>query len=192
MKEQLLSCVIVLLSAFVSIITMTVFMFWDKRKVKKDLEYTRIIKESVDLACTIALMNSENKFENYPKIQLYTSQCYGLIKRSSLSYKSIKVTAIKDEKYLQGLINEITSAPKEIQDVVYRNIAIIERVLILKRPIFHAVNRFKKNMVLRILIWIVNILEHKSKKAKYKSQMDNFKSDSDTLIQSNRLCEAMN
>lgn len=145
-----------------------------KKLIKKRTEYIHILQEAIKNELTYYRLKSNNVFEKSPLLDQYLADITLIINdmgscRSPFENVSFIPASKNDNVNMEDLYLELQSAPSEILSCVEEHSEIVQRILLVKRPFLHRVEKIKKNTALRILAMLVRILlfivkhDHKNK-----------------------------
>ena len=159
--------VIFVLACFIAILGYAYSRLSVKYTIKKNTQATNILKSMIQFNEKFFKLKNNEKFSKSPYIEEYLGNTVKtiseIIEKSDFTYNGVKIHACKDENQLQKLVSELKIANDEVKELVHDNMLLVEKMYKYKAPIKFFFHSYKKKATLRILEFLISILEHLSK-----------------------------
>lgn len=135
------------------------------------------MQEMMDYNRAYLLHLQNESLEDLPYLAEYLKGTYDtinrIIEKADYGYEGVTVSRSRQKDWKRHFHQEYKKADAETKRLLDMNCDLIDRVYRNKSPIKHRMNRFKKNILLRILygmVAICRLLEHSSETSAYQME----------------------
>ena len=165
-----LGYIIVFLLLLVSFLVYLLLLYIERKRLANYFERERKKVQIVSKLISIAEEVQKKTFNETPNIEVYLKQANFIVQNKGFSLKGIEISTLS--KYpnnaecfdKEAFCKECSSASKTVKRLVAECSETLGLIYQLDHPLAYAYNEFKKNMLLRILLFMVNKKHKQSKR----------------------------
>lgn len=156
---------IVITTNIIAILTSAVYSNYHarltKNKISRDFEISMLLKEMLSIERDYFKLCEHVNLNKYNRVNEYIMQnTHFLNTKLDIDLNNI---IIEEAKYGEGefgeFLKQLSDAPEELKQLVFRKNATVEKVIRLKRPCYFKVMCLKKSIALKILSVLLDILK---------------------------------
>lgn len=177
--------VVVFLSILFLLLMNSIINFYNiitaKKKIKEDTLSEYIKLKALQVEHKYVTMELADKFKKFPYIFKYVQNISRLLDEGGEKFENVCPTPIgSDKEFVHGLIqdlNRVSVCQQDVKNIFWESAKLADLVYQLKHPIKYRFNQTKKNMLLRILDYLIKIMENQlnrkpNKKKLYDDQLE--------------------